>query len=158
MSATTTKEQFAKTICCIGAGYVGGPTMAVIAKHCSDTRVLVADRDERRVEAWNSSDMPIFEPGLADLVLATRGKNLFFTTDVASAIRASDVIFLCVNTPTKEYGSYGHTGYDMASYESASRDVARYAEGSKVVVEKSTVPVRTAEVCLPLSSATFPLS
>jgi len=145
-ATTTASEKKQKTICCIGAGYVGGPTMAVIAKHCPNLRVIVVDRDERRIEAWNSAEMPIFEPGLAEVVLPIRGRNLFFSTDVASAVRDSEIIFLCVNTPTKEYGSYGTTGYDMSSYESAARDVARFAESSKVVVEKSTVPVRTAEM------------
>eukprot|EP01121_Diplochlamys_sp_Union-15-3_P000696 TRINITY_DN10582_c0_g1_i1.p1 TRINITY_DN10582_c0_g1~~TRINITY_DN10582_c0_g1_i1.p1 ORF type:complete len:454 (+),score=75.16 TRINITY_DN10582_c0_g1_i1:54-1415(+) len=130
-------------ICCIGAGYVGGPTMAVIAKKCPKIKVHVVDIDERRIDAWNSDVLPIFEPGLDEIISQVRGQNLFFSTDVSSAIKSSQIIFIAVNTPTKEYGIPG--GYDLAAYEAVARSIAEHAEDDKIVVEKSTVPVRTAE-------------
>ena len=100
----TTSIRRVSRICCIGAGYVGGPTMAVIAHNCPDIEVRVVDISEERIEAWNSEDLPVYEQGLNDIVTRARGKNLFFSTDVDSAIEVSDIIFISVNTPTKAYG------------------------------------------------------
>jgi UDPglucose 6-dehydrogenase len=133
------------TICCIGAGYVGGPTMAMIAAKCPDIHVEVVDINTARIAAWNSDQLPIYEPGLDELVRATRGQNLFFSTDIPAAIRRADIIFVSVNTPTKTYGLGAHRAADLRFIESVARDIATYAEGPKIIVEKSTIPVRTAE-------------
>ena len=132
-------------ICCIGAGYVGGPTMAMIAAKCSDIEVTVVDINEKRIAAWNSDELPIYEPGLDELVKAARGKNLFFSTDVDPAIEAADVIFVSVGTPTKTYGMGAGKAADLCYIESAARMIAKVAKGPKIIVEKSTIPVRTAE-------------
>jgi UDPglucose 6-dehydrogenase len=133
-------------ICCIGAGYVGGPTMAMIAHKCFDTEVTVVDLNAERIAAWNSGDLPIYEPGLEEIVSQNRDKNLFFSTDVDEKIRAADVIFISVNTPTKDYGSGSGQAADLRFVESCARGIARAGGGDKVVVEKSTVPVRTAQM------------
>jgi UDPglucose 6-dehydrogenase len=133
-------------ICCIGAGYVGGPTMAMIAHKCSDTEVTVVDLNADRISAWNSGDLPIYEPGLEEIVNQNRDKNLFFSTDVNEKIRAADVIFISVNTPTKDYGSGSGQAADLRFVESCARGIARAGGGDKIVVEKSTVPVRTAQM------------
>lgn len=91
-------------ICCIGAGYVGGPTCAVIALKCPDIKVTIVDINPARIAAWNSSELPIYEPGLAEIIEMTRNKNLFFSTDVDAAILEADLIFVSVNTPTKKMG------------------------------------------------------
>lgn len=135
-------------ITCIGAGYVGGPTMAVIAEKCPDIEVTVVDINPQRIAAWNDQDLdnlPIFEPGLKEVVDAARGKNLFFSTDVEGAIRNGDIIFISVNTPTKTYGSGKGMAADLKYVELCARQIAEVAEGDKIVVEKSTLPVRTAQ-------------
>lgn len=132
-------------ICCIGAGYVGGPTMAMIAHKCSDHIVTVVDINETRIAAWNSDTLPIYEPGLDEVVKAARGKTLFFSTDVDTAIRESDMIFMSVNTPTKTYGAGAGRAADLRYIEKCARKIAEVSEGDKIVVEKSTLPVRTAE-------------
>lgn len=132
-------------ICCIGAGYVGGPTMAVISKFCPEINVTVVDINKSRIDAWNSKSLPIYEPGLLEILEQQRNKNLFFTTDVVGSIKKAQIIFIAVNTPTKDFGAWGGCGYDLSAYESASVAIAKYAEQSTIVVEKSTVPVRTAE-------------
>jgi len=132
-------------ICCIGAGYVGGPTMAMIAYKCADIQVHVVDLSQQRIDAWNSDNLPIYEPGLDNIVKQQRGKNLFFSTDVAGCIDACDIIFVSVNTPTKKTGMGAGRAPDLGYWESAGRSIAKYAKGHKIVVEKSTVPVRTAE-------------
>ena len=135
-------------ICCIGAGYVGGPTMAVIAKNCPDIQVTVVDLNEARIAAWNDSNVdniPIYEPGLGEIVAKSRGKNLFFSTDVDKAIDEAQVIFISVNTPTKTYGSGKGMAADLKYIELCARQIARVAKDDKIVVEKSTLPVRTAE-------------
>ena len=132
-------------ICCIGAGYVGGPTMAVIAWKCPEHRVTVVDTNPERVEAWNSSELPIYEPGLYDIVKSCRGKNLFFSTEVDRAIADSEMIFVSVNTPTKTYGHGAGQAADLKYVELAARRIAAVARGRTIVVEKSTLPVRTAE-------------
>ncbi|MGJ3244184.1 MAG: UDP-glucose 6-dehydrogenase [Opitutales bacterium] len=132
-------------ICCIGAGFVGGPTMAVIAEKCPDIQVTVVDVNPKRIAQWNSDELPVFEPGLDDVVKACRGKNLHFSTDVTAGIRGADIIFISVNTPTKTYGVGAGAAADLRFVESVARQIARDAQGDKIVVEKSTIPVRTAE-------------
>jgi UDPglucose 6-dehydrogenase len=132
-------------ICCIGAGYVGGPTMAMIAAKCPHIRVDVVDLNAERIAAWNSDDLPVYEPGLDDLVRQARGKNLFFSTEVKPSIHAADIIFVSVNTPTKTFGVGAHKAADLRFIESVARSIAEAADTPKIIVEKSTIPVRTAE-------------
>ncbi len=132
-------------ICCIGAGYVGGPTMAMIAHNCEDHAVTVVDISQERIDAWNSDTLPVYEPGLDDLVKKCRNKNLFFSTDVDQAIRESEIIFISVNTPTKTYGTGAGRAADLRFFEKCARRIANVAETGKIIVEKSTLPVRTAE-------------
>lgn len=134
-----------KHICCIGAGYVGGPTMAMIAAKCPDITVTVVDLNETRIAAWNSQDLPVYEPGLLELVNKCRDRNLFFRTDVRAAIREADMVFVAVGTPTKTYGAGAGRAADLCYVESAARMIAEEAKGHTIVVEKSTIPVRTAE-------------
>ena len=136
-----------KNICCIGAGYVGGPTMAVIAQKCPHIKVTVVDLNEKRIAAWNDQDVnniPIYEPGLSDVVAEARGRNLFFSTEVDKAIDEADMIFISVNTPTKTYGVGKGMAADLKYIELCARQIARVAKNDKIVVEKSTLPVRTA--------------
>ena len=135
-------------ICCIGAGYVGGPTMAVIAQKCPHIQVTVVDLNQERIAAWNDQDVkniPIYEPGLSEVVGEARGRNLFFSTDVDKAIDEAQVIFISVNTPTKTYGKGKGMAADLKYIELCARQIARVAKEDKIVVEKSTLPVRTAE-------------
>lgn len=137
-----------KNICCIGAGYVGGPTMAVIAQKCPEIDVTVVDINESRIAAWNDENVdniPIYEPGLSEVVKEARGRNLFFSTDVDAAIEKSEMIFISVNTPTKTYGIGKGMAADLKWIELCARQIARVAKTDKIVVEKSTLPVRTAE-------------
>jgi UDPglucose 6-dehydrogenase len=131
-------------ICCIGAGYVGGPTMAMIAHQAPDITVTVVDMNAQRIAAWNSPKLPIYEPGLDDIVQAARGKNLHFSTDVKGAIAAADIIFVSVNTPTKTYGVGAGRAADLRYVEAVARTIAEVADRPKIIVEKSTIPVRTA--------------
>ena len=135
-----------KNIVCIGAGYIGGPTMAVIAKMNPDRKVFVVDINKERIVAWNSKDfrLPIYEPGLEDVVRKVRGKNLFFTTDIRKAVRDCDIIFVGVNTPTKMFGRGAGRASDLQYWEATARTIKEFAKGDKIVVEKSTLPVRTA--------------
>lgn len=137
--------EFKKNVLCIGAGYVGGPTMAVIADRSPDVKVTVVDINAARIAAWNSDDLPIYEPGLADVVQRARGRNLFFSTDVDAAIREADIIFVSVNTPTKTFGQGAGMASDLQYWEKTARQILSVAEGPKIIVEKSTLPVRTAE-------------
>ncbi|XGW19301.1 hypothetical protein V3C99_003269, partial [Haemonchus contortus] len=132
-------------ITCVGAGYVGGPTCAMIAYKCPDIQVTVVDMNMDKITQWNSDNLPIYEPGLDDIVFAARGRNLHFVTDIPRAIREADLIFISVNTPTKMYGRGKGMAPDLKYVESVSRTIAQYSEGPKIVVEKSTVPVRAAE-------------
>ncbi|KAF9045446.1 UDP-glucose/GDP-mannose dehydrogenase [Panaeolus papilionaceus] len=136
-----------KKICCIGAGYVGGPTCAVIALKCPNIIVTIVDLNKSRIDAWNSPDfaLPIYEPGLVDVVKQARGRNLFFSTDVDKAIEEADLIFVSVNTPTKKSGVGAGFAADLNYVELATRRIATVASSNKIVVEKSTVPCRTAE-------------
>ena len=137
-----------KSICCIGAGYVGGPTMSVIAQKNPDIKVTVVDVNQQRIAAWNNKDLnqlPIFEPGLDDVVEEARGRNLFFSTEVDKAIDESEMIFISVNTPTKTYGAGKGMAADLQYVELCARQIAKIATTDKIVVEKSTLPVKTAE-------------
>ncbi|HTB80409.1 MAG TPA: UDP-glucose 6-dehydrogenase [Opitutaceae bacterium] len=140
-------------ICCIGAGYVGGPTMAMIAAKAPDIEVTVVDMNTVRIAAWNSDQLPVYEPGLDDIVRRTRGKNLFFSTDVTGAIRAADLIFVAVNTPTKTYGVGAGRAADLRFIESVARTIAETATTPKIIIEKSTIPVKTAETIKEILSA-----
>ncbi|WP_179338823.1 nucleotide sugar dehydrogenase [Winogradskyella ludwigii] len=135
-------------ICCIGAGYVGGPTMAIIAKKNPNIKVTIVDINAERIAAWNNEDvsqLPIYEPGLAEIVEETRGKNLFFTTEIDEAIKESEMIFISVNTPTKTYGIGKGMAADLKYVELCARNIAEVATTDKIIVEKSTLPVRTAQ-------------
>ena len=135
-------------ICCIGAGYVGGPTMAVIAQKCPQIKVTVVDLNEERILAWNDpnvDNIPIYEPGLSAIVGEARGRNLFFSTEVDKAIDEAQIIFISVNTPTKTYGKGKGMAADLKYIELCARQIAKVAKQNKIVVEKSTLPVRTAE-------------
>ncbi|MBO7684725.1 MAG: nucleotide sugar dehydrogenase [Kiritimatiellae bacterium] len=135
-----------KNIVCIGAGYIGGPTMSVIAKMNPDRKVIVVDINASRIKAWNSRDfsLPIYEPGLVDIVKAVRGKNLFFSTDIPGAIRQCDIVFVGVNTPTKTFGKGAGMASDLQYWEATARSIKKIARTPKIIVEKSTLPVRTA--------------
>lgn len=136
------------TICCIGAGYVGGPTMAIIAQKCPNIKVTVVDLNADRIALWNDEDVnniPIYEPGLSAIVAEARGRNLFFSTDVEKAIDEAQMIFISVNTPTKTYGLGKGMAADLKYIELCARQIASIAKDNKIVVEKSTLPVRTAE-------------
>ncbi len=141
-------NKFKQNICCIGAGYVGGPTMSVIALNCPHLRVDVVDIDEERIKEWNNNDisqLPIFEPGLANIVGKCRGINLFFSNKVEECIREADIIFISVNTPTKKSGIGAGFASDLKWIESSARQIAKFAKAHTVIVEKSTLPVKTAE-------------
>jgi len=136
-----------KKICCIGAGYVGGPTMSVVASQCPAIEVTIVDMNAERIAAWNSEDLsllPVYEPGLDAIVASARGRNLFFSTDVEKAIAEADMIFISVNTPTKNYGKGKGMAADLKFIELCARQIAAVATSDKIVVEKSTLPVRTA--------------
>jgi len=136
------------SICCIGAGYVGGPTMAVMAQKNPDIKVTVVDLNAQRIADWNDADLtklPIFEPGLDQVVKEARGRNLFFSTDVETAIDEAQMIFISVNTPTKTYGAGKGMAADLKYIELCARQIAKVATTDKIVVEKSTLPVKTAQ-------------
>ncbi|MGE5462203.1 MAG: UDP-glucose 6-dehydrogenase [Syntrophothermus sp.] len=132
-------------ILCIGAGYVGGSTMPVVASHCPQHRFVIVDINEARIAAWESDHLPIFEPGLDEVVRKTRGINLFFSTDVNKHIAEADIIFVSVNTPTKTFGQGAGRAADLQYWEKTARQILEHSTSSKIVVEKSTLPVRTAE-------------
>tara|TARA_Y100000768_G_scaffold323725_1_gene260289 strand:+ start:6207 stop:7553 length:1347 start_codon:yes stop_codon:yes gene_type:complete len=136
-----------KNICCIGAGYVGGPTMAVIALKCPHINVIVVDANPEKIKAWNGplDNLPVYEPGLAEVIKETRGRNLFFSDDIATNIEKGEMIFMAVNTPTKTEGEGAGMAADLRYIEACARDIAKYSKRDKIVVEKSTLPVRTAE-------------
>ncbi len=133
-----------KTILGIGAGYVGGPTMAMIAKKCPEYQVVVVDINEQRIQAWQNGPLPIYEPGLEELVEATKNKNLIFSTDIPYWIGKSDIIFVSVNTPTKTFGLGAGKAADLQYWEKTAREIVKYSKTNKIIVEKSTVPVQTA--------------
>ena len=140
----------------MGAGYVGGPTMAVIADHCPEIQVTVVDLNAERIAAWNGPDLsrlPVYEPGLDAVVARARGRNLHFSTEVDAAIASADMVFLSVNTPTKTRGVGAGQASDLRWIEACTRQVALAATGHTIVVEKSTLPVRTAETVQTILSA-----
>jgi len=137
-----------ENICCIGAGYVGGPTMAVIAQKCPHLKIYVVDQNPECIAAWNSKDLtqiPVYEPGLSELIVATRNKNLFFSTNIDESIQKAEMIFMAVNTPTKTSGEGKGMAADLTHVENCAHRIAQVAMSDKIVVEKSTLPVRTAE-------------
>ena len=136
-----------KKICCIGAGYVGGPTMAVIALKCPDIKITVVDLNKERIAAWNGplDTLPVYEPGLTEVVAEARGRNLFFSTEADKAIEEAEMIFMAVNTPTKTKGEGAGMAADLRYVEACAKNIAQVAKTDKVVIEKSTLPVRTAE-------------
>ncbi len=136
------------TICCIGAGYVGGPTMAVIAQKNPNIKVVVVDINQARIDAWNNEDLsqlPIYEPGLDQVVKEARNRNLFFSTNVEDAIKEAEMIFIAVNTPTKYFGAGKGMASDLQYVELCARQIAKVVTSDKIIVEKSTLPVKTAE-------------
>lgn len=121
--------------------------MAVIAQKCPKINVTVVDINQKRIDAWNDEDVeniPIYEPGLSEVVKEARGRNLFFSTDVDTAIENADMIFISVNTPTKTYGIGKGMAADLKFIELCARQIARVSKNDKIVIEKSTLPVRTA--------------
>ncbi len=136
-----------KNICCIGAGYVGGPTMSVIALKCPEIKVTLVDTDEKKIDAWNGNYdlLPVYEPGLLEIVKKTRGRNLFFSKDLKKSIDNAEMIFMAVNTPTKTSGDGAGMAADLKYIEKCTKDIARYSKSNKIIIEKSTLPVRTAE-------------
>jgi UDPglucose 6-dehydrogenase len=135
---------FTKRICCIGAGYVGGPTMAMIALKCPEYKVTVVDINKQRIEDWQSDNLPIFEPGLLEIVKKVLNKNLFFSTEVEKAIIESEIVFVSVNTPTKTFGIGSGKTADLQYWEQTARTILKVSTSDKIVIEKSTLPVKTA--------------
>jgi UDPglucose 6-dehydrogenase len=134
-----------KHILCIGAGYVGGPTMAMIALKCPEHMVTLVDISKERIDAWQTDTLPIYEPGLLDVVKQVRGKNLFFSTDVEGNIKKADIIFVSVNTPTKTFGEGAGKAADLQYWEKTARTIVKVSTSDKIIIEKSTLPVRTAK-------------
>lgn len=137
--------KFEKNILCIGAGYVGGPTMSMIALKCPQYKVTVVDINQTRIDAWNSNEIPIYEPGLDEVVRKARGRNLFFSTQIDKGIQEADIIFVSVNTPTKTFGQGAGKAADLQYWEKVARQILANSDAKKIIVEKSTLPVRTAE-------------
>jgi nucleotide sugar dehydrogenase len=136
--------KFKKKILCIGAGYVGGPSMAIIAYKCPDCKVTVVDINPERIDAWNSNELPVYEPGLDKIIKKTSGKNLFFAKDIEKQIKENDIIFVSVNTPTKTFGTGAGMAADLQYWEKTARQILENSQSSKIVIEKSTLPVKTA--------------
>jgi UDPglucose 6-dehydrogenase len=137
--------KFKKNILGIGAGYVGGPSMVMIASKCPDYRVTVVDVNPERIAAWNSDRLPVYEPGLETIVKKTRGRNLFFSTGIEKGIQENDIIFVCVNTPTKTFGAGAGMAADLQYWEKTARQILENAKSPKIVIEKSTLPIKTAQ-------------
>jgi UDPglucose 6-dehydrogenase len=138
------KMHFKKNILCIGAGYVGGPTMAMIANKCPQYKVTVVDINPTRIAQWNSDDLPVYEPGLNEIVKAARGRNLFFSTEIEKGLKESNIIFVSVNTPTKTFGAGAGMAADLQYWEKTAMQIRKHTESRKIIVEKSTLPVKTA--------------
>ena len=137
-----------KNICCIGAGYVGGPTMSIVAQKNPNINVYVVDMNADKIDAWNSdnlNNLPVYEPGLAKVVKEARGRNLFFSKDINKKIEKADMIFISVNTPTKTSGEGRGYAADLKYVEACAKQIAEVSKTDKIIVEKSTVPVRTSE-------------
>ncbi len=137
--------RFKKNILCIGAGYVGGPTMAMIAFKCPEYKITVVDINPKRIAEWNSDNLPIYEPGLFEIVSSIRGKNLFFSTDIEKGIKESEIIFVSVNTPVKEFGLGAGMAADLQYWEKTARQILKFSQSHKIIIEKSTLPVKTAQ-------------
>jgi UDPglucose 6-dehydrogenase len=137
-----------RKIVCLGAGYVGGPTMAVMALHNPDIEFFVTDQNAARIAAWNSEKLPVFEPGLDEIVQKIRGRNLHFRVISPELLAEADIVFVCVGTPTKEYGEGKGMAADLQYTELAVRDIEKHCKSGTIIVEKSTVPVKTAEAIL----------
>ena len=123
--------------------------MAVMAQQCKDLKIEIVDLEQKKISLWNDKNLenlPVFEPGLSEIVNECRDKNLFFSTNVKEAIESSDMIFIAVNTPTKSSGIGAGEASDLRFVESCARDIALYAKGNTIVVEKSTIPVKTADI------------
>ncbi|MFO7987197.1 MAG: nucleotide sugar dehydrogenase [Desulfatiglandaceae bacterium] len=144
---------FEKNILCIGAGYVGGPTMAMIASKCPRYKVTVVDVNPARIDQWNSDELPIYEPGLDEIVRSVRGENLFFSTEIEKEIREAEIIFVSVNTPTKTYGAGAGMAADLQYWEKTATQIRENAHTHKIIVEKSTLPVKTAQAMQRILSA-----
>ncbi len=140
-----TAKEFKKNILCIGAGYVGGPTMAMIASKCPEYRVVVVDINQEKIRQWQSGEPPIYEPGLKELVAGCLDRNLFFSTDIEGSIPQAEIIFVSVNTPIKTFGQGAGMAADLQYWEKTARQIKENAASDKIVVEKSTLPVRTAK-------------
>ncbi|MCJ7616650.1 MAG: nucleotide sugar dehydrogenase, partial [Desulfobacterales bacterium] len=138
------ETKFEKKLLCIGAGYVGGPTMAMIAYKCPQYKITIVDINHNRIAEWNSDNLPIYEPGLDEIVKTARGRNLFFSTDIDKGIKEADIIFVSVNTPTKTFGVGAGMAADLQYWEKTARHILQCAESPKIIVEKSTLPVKTA--------------
>jgi UDPglucose 6-dehydrogenase len=138
------ETKFEKKLLCIGAGYVGGPTMAMIAYKCPQYKITIVDINHKRIAEWNSDNLPIYEPGLDEIVKTARGRNLFFSTDIDKGIKEADIIFVSVNTPTKTFGVGAGMAADLQYWEKTARHILQCAESPKIIVEKSTLPVKTA--------------
>lgn len=136
--------KFKKNILCIGAGYVGGPTMAMIAYKCPQYKVTVVDINTERIDQWNSEDLPVYEPGLDGIVREARGRNLFFSADIQRGIKEAEIIFVSVNTPVKEFGAGAGMAADLQYWEKTARQIRDVSDSYKIIVEKSTFPVKTA--------------
>jgi UDPglucose 6-dehydrogenase len=147
------KQSFTKRIGCIGAGYVGGPTMAVIAAKCPRYKVTVADINKQKIAAWQTDKLPIYEPGLLEIVKSARGRNLFFSSDIEAVIDESDIVFVSVNTPTKSFGEGANKAADLQYWEKTARTIVRASSSDKIIVEKSTLPVRTADAMASILNA-----
>ena len=138
------KSRFKKNILCIGAGYVGGPTMAMIAYKCPQYKVTLVDINPTRIAQWNSDNLPVYEPGLDKIVKEVRGRNLFFSTEIEKEIGEAEIIFVSVNTPTKTFGAGAGMAADLQYWEKTARQIRRHAKSNSIIVEKSTLPVKTA--------------
>ena len=153
-----TSRQTITDICCIGAGYVGGPSCSIIAQKCPNIKVTVVDQDERKIKAWNGEldKLPVYEPHLDEVVSECRNRNLFFSTNIREAVTNAQLIFICVGTPTKRSGFEGRgRAPDLKYIEHATRDIANVVEeGDKIIIEKSTVPLKTAEKITEILNAT----
>ena len=137
-----------KKICCIGAGFVGGPTMAVIADNCPEMQVTVVDINKERIANWNNKDLsklPIYEPGLKEIISRCRNTNLFFSSDIIKNLKSADMVFISVNTPTKTKGIGAGQASDLKWVEASARQISKYSRTGTIVVEKSTLPVKTAQ-------------
>lgn len=134
-------------ICCIGAGFVGGPTMAVIALKCPEIKITVVDINKDKIDSWNGNinKLPVYEPGLSEIIEKVRDVNLFFSTDIDNAINDSEIIFMAVNTPTKSSGDGKGYAADLTYVINSAKQIAKASKSDKIIIEKSTLPVRTAE-------------